>query len=521
MVHCADGSAPILAHAHLGKMHENAKKSSSVECNAKGAFTMTVPAPGIYELRVSAVNHTEASIPLIVTEPKKEITLDVMLKANNYDPMPEHVRIIGDWNKFEFAGTDTLAPVQDPNGIYTFVGDRIATADTLAYQLLSVAGNHSVNGSQADYYTYDGGGDYRSVLRTKKGEKVTITYDPAKMQYASSMRLPRIQFNDEFLMKAYALYSTVEQMSEEMIVETNGQRSISGEKYQAMLGYIRTALSGAQASGNTTLAQYAAVVLASQYNPDLPLSKDDAATILATVPANSPMWSLAPHEVIELTSLVEPNQGVAYRTGLESNPERSVRAVALANRLETAYTAKRTEEARTLYTTLKTEYKDIDDIKYEITKFNPDAAVQLGKHVPPFELGLLGEASKVSDKSMLGHYYMIDFWATWCGPCVREMPAIHKAYEKFRGRKGFEILSISMDAAEGQIAPFRAKKWKMPWLHAFIPGIFNADLAKEFEVAGIPRPILVGPDGTIVAMEDSMRGENLEKTLAKFLGEPN
>ena len=61
----------------------------------------------------------------------------------------------------------------------------------------------------------------------------------------------------------------------------------------------------------------------------------------------------------------------------------------------------------------------------------------------------------------------------------------------------------------------------MPWKNAFIPGIFDADLAKKFEVAGIPKPVLVGPDGKIIAMQEDLRGEELEKTLTKYLGESN
>jgi hypothetical protein len=61
----------------------------------------------------------------------------------------------------------------------------------------------------------------------------------------------------------------------------------------------------------------------------------------------------------------------------------------------------------------------------------------------------------------------------------------------------------------------------MPWLHAFIPGVFDAELAKRFEVAGIPKPVLVDPSGKVVAMQEELRGETLEKTLGKFLGQSN
>jgi thiol-disulfide isomerase/thioredoxin len=226
-------------------------------------------------------------------------------------------------------------------------------------------------------------------------------------------------------------------------------------------------------------------------------------------------------EASAITSLGDKNLVENYKKDLKNNPEKSVRAIAYADDLEHAVKAKDTKEWKRLYALLKDEYGDVPEIKWTIIQNNPDAVVMVGKPVPSFEVVLLDGSGKVSNTSMLGKYYMIDFWATWCGPCVREMPAIHKAYEKFKGKKGFEIVSLSMDAAEAQIAPFRAKKWKMPWINAFIPGVFEAEIAKKFEVAGIPKPVLVGPDGKIIAMQEDLRGEELEKTLAKYLGESN
>lgn len=100
---------------------------------------------------------------------------------------------------------------------------------------------------------------------------------------------------------------------------------------------------------------------------------------------------------------------------------------------------------------------------------------------------------------------MIDFWTRWCGGCIAQIPYLHKAYEKYCGIKGFEILSISLDQTEAEINSFLAakweKKWQMPWLNAFTPGGFDSKLAefesklaKDFEVVGIPKPIFVGPD---------------------------
>jgi hypothetical protein len=99
------------------------------------------------------------------------------------------------------------------------------------------------------------------------------------------------------------------------------------------------------------------------------------------------------------------------------------------------------------------------------------------------------------------------------------MEHLHKAYEKFKS-KNFEILSFSFDAKPEDVVKFRKDKWKMPWHHVFLEKGFEHPVAKEFEVIGIPKPILVdGNTGKILAIEGELRGQNLEKTLSKILGE--
>ena len=118
---------------------------------------------------------------------------------------------------------------------------------------------------------------------------------------------------------------------------------------------------------------------------------------------------------------------------------------------------------------------------------------------------------------MKGQVYLIDFWAVWCGPCIAEMPNLHKVYEKYKD-EGFTILSLSFDGSPDEVTEYREGEWKMPWLHAFVKGGFQADVAKSFQVLGIPKPILIGKDGAILATERDLRGEKLDKTLANLFG---
>lgn len=142
-----------------------------------------------------------------------------------------------------------------------------------------------------------------------------------------------------------------------------------------------------------------------------------------------------------------------------------------------------------------------------------------GRPAPAFSLKALDDpkASYTLD-SFKGRYLLIDFWATWCPDCRAELPALHAAWARFHA-KPIEFLSLSFDRKVEHIGPFRQQPaTPMPWKHAFIEGGFKSPLADAYGVMGIPKALLIGPDGKILAGGAQLRGENLEKTLERFLG---
>ena len=114
---------------------------------------------------------------------------------------------------------------------------------------------------------------------------------------------------------------------------------------------------------------------------------------------------------------------------------------------------------------------------------------------------------------MSGKVVLVDFWATWCPPCVAEMPNVIAAYNQYHDQ-GFEIIGISLDQDKDALLAF-TKENKMPWPQYFDGKGWSNEIAGQYGIRGIPATFLIGKDGKIAATD--LRGPALKSKLDELL----
>jgi thiol-disulfide isomerase/thioredoxin len=121
---------------------------------------------------------------------------------------------------------------------------------------------------------------------------------------------------------------------------------------------------------------------------------------------------------------------------------------------------------------------------------------------------------KVDLAAMKGKVVLIDFWATWCGPCVREIPHVVETYKKLHD-KGFEIIGISLDQDRGALTKF-IKENEMPWPQYFDGKGWDNKISSEYGIRSIPAMWLVDKEGNLASLNARSNLEaEVEKLLAK------
>jgi thiol-disulfide isomerase/thioredoxin len=125
---------------------------------------------------------------------------------------------------------------------------------------------------------------------------------------------------------------------------------------------------------------------------------------------------------------------------------------------------------------------------------------------------MAGKSFKLSDYR--GKYALLDFWATWCGPCIGEIPYLKQAHEKFKDRGDFAMISLSLDKTINEPREF-LKKNDLPWVQGYLGDWSETKVAGQYGVEGIPAIFLVSPEGKLI--ESELEGSSIISRIEKRL----
>jgi thiol-disulfide isomerase/thioredoxin len=493
-----DGAPMKLAHVHLG--------DRALVAGADGAFHVKVRGPGFVPVSFTGVDHRQHTVGVFFDG--QPIALEVKLGTYEREGPGAEPRLVV-FTRGEAGGAPQerreVRLARRPDGV---LEAQLEVAGEVLYEVRYVARGRAVNGPQADGFEYDGDGDYLSVLRGPG--PLTVRLDPGALPPPGRATVTRFRDAGSRAARIAAVH------------EAAALRVAQATEGDAFRGPLLAALA-AETDPDVAAALRIAYFVPPPPAPLSEASRAVARALLAALGPDASLWSLRPEAVIPAAAAAGGRrEDLAYVDrvfdGLRP-PE--VAARFLRARLLAAAHAGREDEVSRLYPLMTSRFGDTAVAR--ATQFlDPSRQIRIGRPLPDFDLVALPDrprtpAAHVTRQSLRGKVVLLDFWGTWCKPCVAEMGTLHEVHGKYRDR-GFTIVSVAGNDTLDAVTRFReAGRFPMPWTNVVLGAAEMEATLRQFEVHSFPSPILIDGEGKVLNLGDELRGEELKRSVEAAL----
>ncbi|MEO8231283.1 MAG: TlpA disulfide reductase family protein [Ignavibacteriota bacterium] len=482
-----------------------------LKVNEDGKFYIPSEFIGFYKIRFCGIDHKPLEVPFFINN-NENITVKIKLEANRIDDSSE-LKIIGDFNNYSKGKSAIL---MEKNGDGKYVATITATADTLAFQILESSNkNNPINKTQADYFYLEDDGNYISVLKTKKDAQYQIIVN--RNDFKDTICNKSVYFENENTTKfVYELIKDIDERKLKQNLRFDEFIKNGGDRNSFKPDYTEDIKALKVLAENTTKEKaayyYFAIAKLSGITDSV-----NCENILAAFSETSPIWSIAPNLIRTITSNKTKQEQLLYFENIYNNhKDESIKPFLLLEILNNAKELNDVEKTKKYYEMFVDKYPNNEFYLIVKNEYSPNRNMQVGKIVPEFEFTSIDDSTlTLFNENIKGKVYLIDFWATWCVPCVEEMKGLHDAYDKYK-KNGLNIISVSMDFNIDEVYKFRKEKWPLPWFNSFLKYDPNNKIVKDFELIIIPKPVLINQTGKIIASGMDLRGSKLDETLNKL-----
>ncbi len=490
--------------------------------DSAGHFMLPIPHAGLIRLCFVGAGHARLDTQLLITGPDP-VELNAYLSAQ---ALPEHLNGV----RAIVALNETGPPLDTPlvrlrNGTFAL---KLRTTSATARYVLSVNGSNTagtpfsavVDGSDAKGLRYNPGRcGYENVVHARRGF-VIVTFNPRTVPSVGNPAI--VVVNTPQAAALAGLHGASARLDRLMAASRGQQGNATAGADSAALQQrdrLRELIDTATQPWlrRAALAYYANLLGQGLRFQDL--DPGIAAQALAEIEPASPYWLAARNALPYALMITQGAEGHAY-DAVTAQPDTAYAAALCYSRLVSAHYRQDSLWERRYYACLTTRFAASAEAALAIAHFAPDRPVRIGHRVPHFSIAeLVGAAPStgavISDSLMQGRYYLLQFWATWCAPCVAEIPEIEQAHALY---PELAIISVSFDRSPDDVVQFRARRHPMPWAHAWASPGARADLAQRFDAEEIPQMLLVDRDGIVRATGAELGPGMLGSTLRQLLG---